>query len=179
MKYLTFTLVAIALSCSSQSGGHADGEACTNAGDCSSGACAAGFCSGTTCECDPLIEQDCSTAPRVDEDCQSGWMCVSTIATLHVSGFCRLPCSKGCPSTWTCLGDGFCGYDAPEPSVTIDSAPTEVEVGSSASFSASASSPNGAITTIAWAFGDGDTAEGAAVSHAYTDAGTFTYTATA
>ena len=49
----------------------------------------------------------------------------------------------------------------------------------SASFDASASSdPDGSIVSYLWAFGDGNTAEGVTVSHAYADVNTYTVTLT-
>ncbi|MFK7895342.1 MAG: PKD domain-containing protein [Myxococcota bacterium] len=61
------------------------------------------------------------------------------------------------------------------PIVNLDG-PYTVEEGASLSFLATASSSNGAITNYAWAFGDGDTTSGAALSsvmHAYPSDGSY------
>ena len=61
--------------------------------------------------------------------------------------------------------------------------PTQANTGSSLSFTASATDPSSVDTTAGftynWNFGDGATATGAAPSHTYTAAGSFTVSVTA
>ncbi|HYF49202.1 MAG TPA: PKD domain-containing protein [Planctomycetota bacterium] len=61
---------------------------------------------------------------------------------------------------------------------TPTATPNPATVGQSVSFSAAASDPNGDALTYAWNFGDGTSASGANVSHAYSAAGTYTASVT-
>jgi PKD repeat protein len=65
------------------------------------------------------------------------------------------------------------------PTASFTFAPTNPDPGQNVVFNAAASSdPDGTITAYAWNFGDGGTASGATVSHAYGAAGTYTVTLT-
>lgn len=68
--------------------------------------------------------------------------------------------------------------DVTPPAFAGVSVPATADVGSAASFSATASDAWSA-TSVSWYFGDGATATGAAVSHAYGSAGRWTVTVTA
>jgi chitodextrinase len=57
--------------------------------------------------------------------------------------------------------------------VSVLSAPTSSHSGAAATFSASATGGAGGPYTYTWNFGDGTTASGASVTHAYTSTGTF------
>jgi PKD repeat protein len=63
------------------------------------------------------------------------------------------------------------------PVAVISASPTAGSVPLTVSFDGSGSyDPDGVIASYSWNFGDGGTASGAAVSHTYTSAGTFTAT---
>ncbi|RXK46279.1 PKD domain-containing protein [Halorientalis pallida] len=69
------------------------------------------------------------------------------------------------------------GNDPPMPSPTASS--TTVEPGQSITFDGSGSSdPDGTITSYGWDFGDGTTATGQQVTHAYADSGSYAATLT-
>jgi len=70
------------------------------------------------------------------------------------------------------------GYDATPPTLSGVSIPASAQIGAPAAFSASPFDVWGPLTTT-WSFGDGATATGASVQHAYARAGTFTVTVTA
>ena len=70
------------------------------------------------------------------------------------------------------------GFDATAPTLSGVSIPASVPIGTPATFSASPFDVWGPLTT-AWSFGDGATATGATVQHAYARAGTFTASVTA
>ena len=61
----------------------------------------------------------------------------------------------------------------PLPIVAVINAPTEGQVAQAITFDGSGSSSNEDITTYSWTFGDGTTAEGAVIEHAYTTAGSY------
>ena len=68
----------------------------------------------------------------------------------------------------------------PCPAVSVSaSGPSSAQVGQTVQFSATASSPGYSINGYSWEFGDGGTASGNPVSHAYTRVGTFTASVTA
>jgi PKD repeat protein len=67
----------------------------------------------------------------------------------------------------------------PPPSVSITSTvPAGTAPGQTIAFSATASDPVGTITSYAWSFGDGQTATGPQVTHAFTAFGTYNVTVT-
>lgn len=70
------------------------------------------------------------------------------------------------------------GFDATAPTLSGVSIPASATIGAPATFSASPFDLWGPLTT-SWSFGDGATASGAAVQHAYARAGTFTASVTA
>jgi len=70
------------------------------------------------------------------------------------------------------------GYDGAPPTLSGMSIPASARVGTLVAFSAAPFDVWGPLTT-AWSFGDGTTATGAAVQHAYARAGRFTATVTA
>jgi hypothetical protein len=84
---------------------------------------------------------------------------------------------------WAGLGGGFyiaeaAGFDAAGPTIGELSIPSTGSVGQTLSFSLSATdvwSPLGATT---WSFGDGQSASGTSVTHAYANAGTYAVTVT-
>lgn len=156
-----------------------DGAACSVNDDCKSSHCLAGFCGATDCGCGYL--EACGTEGKPSADCEKGWTCVGTPVTLFVSGICELNCGDKCPSTWTCKGN-YCAYIPPQavpPQVTIVEAPDEIAMGVQASFKASATTTNGAIDSYQWNFGDGQMAEGASVTHTYSEVGYLTVQAQA
>jgi hypothetical protein len=69
------------------------------------------------------------------------------------------------------------GFDAAPPVLSGVSIPATAAVGQPLAFSASPSDVWSALTT-GWSFGDGATATGASVTHAYASAGTFTASVT-
>jgi len=70
------------------------------------------------------------------------------------------------------------GFDATAPTLSGVTIPGSAVVGASASFAAAPSDLWGPVRT-AWSFGDGTSATGTAVAHAYASAGTFTASVTA
>jgi PKD domain len=71
------------------------------------------------------------------------------------------------------------GFDGSGPRFDSFSAPATGTVGATLPFAATADDNWSGLSTIAWLFGDGGTAVGGEVNHAYTAAGAFTATATA
>ncbi len=67
----------------------------------------------------------------------------------------------------------------PLPSVQIAASTARRSAGQGVSFGATAQDTNGTIASYDWRFGDGATAAGAAVTHAYAKPGEYTVTATA
>ena len=61
----------------------------------------------------------------------------------------------------------------PLPITAVINAPIEGKVNQANAFDGSGSSSNVAIATYSWTFGDGTTAEGAAIEHTYTTAGSY------
>ncbi|WP_226012837.1 S8 family serine peptidase [Halomicrobium salinisoli] len=71
------------------------------------------------------------------------------------------------------------GADNQTPTAAASADPTDPAVGETVTFDGSASSdPDGAIERYEWAFGDGSTATGVTVEHAYEEAGEFAATLT-
>ena len=65
----------------------------------------------------------------------------------------------------------------PHPTASFTWTPSIPKVGQTATFDASASKPNGGIIVdYAWNFGDGSSANGRVVAHAYNSSGTYTVT---
>lgn len=62
---------------------------------------------------------------------------------------------------------------------TLSSSPASPSVGQTVSFSAKATSAKGLALSYQWVFGDGSTATGSSVTHAYTTAGTYGVSVTA
>lgn len=148
-----------------------DGEACETNEGCLSTRCFGGTCSGSDCGCGTLMA--CGTTPKTSPDCRSGWSCVGTPVTVFVSGICRRPCTAGCPTSWMCK-DGFCAFVPPAPvppRVTIELAPQELPVGVAGTWRATASSSNGAITSLRWEFGNAMTVNGGEATFAYSEVG--------
>ncbi len=151
-----------------------DGDACTDDGDCDSELCHAGTCGGSLCLCrvDSLISGCVETEPRTDpDDCVEGWHCDPGGS----AGRCKLTCGD-CPKLWVCDEDeGYCKYDLgalPPPTVTIS--PTDIEElvpDEAVTLRAVASSDNGAIVRTEWDLGDGTSASGDTVTHAYASPG--------
>ena|GEM_PF-1802108 len=107
----------------------------------------------------------------------------ATISSAALSGF------QGPTVTATSGGDALVAWstaskvavavdDVTPPAITALSAPSTVEVGTAAALSATATDAWSAVS-LAWDFGDGATASGATVDHAYANAGTYTVTLTA
>ena len=71
------------------------------------------------------------------------------------------------------------GPMTPQFTSVATASPSIALVTQTVSFNAAATDPNGGAVTITWDFGDGTTATGASVSHAYSAIGSFTATATA
>ena len=65
---------------------------------------------------------------------------------------------------------------APNGTITAPAGNVTVGVGQSVSFASSTSDPDGDAVTVLWNFGDGVTSTGAAPSHTYLTAGTYTVT---
>jgi PKD repeat protein len=66
------------------------------------------------------------------------------------------------------------------PTVTLQQSAATVPVGQGVTFGATATTDDGAeITSLAWAFGDGQAGSGASVTHAYGAPGTYSVTVTA
>jgi hypothetical protein len=78
----------------------------------------------------------------------------------------------------TALAANLSGNTAPVLTSAAYASPNPATSGQNVAFSVSASDAEGDPLTYAWNFGDGTTALGAAVSHAYTSATTYTATAT-
>jgi PKD repeat protein len=84
------------------------------------------------------------------------------------------------------ITDAFGAMSVHNILVTVLNSPPTAEAGSdvtgvedeSLSFTGSGSDPGGGPLTYAWTFGDGGTATGASVSHAFTQSGTYTVTLT-
>jgi len=74
----------------------------------------------------------------------------------------------------TATVDVAAGNETPTLSAAIDASPDEVEPGDSVTFDGSGSTPPDAITSYEWQFGDGETATGKSVDHAYDAPGTYT-----
>jgi len=75
--------------------------------------------------------------------------------------------------------DGGGGGGNAAPSATVDASSTTVATGESVTFDGTGSSDSdGSIAAYDWTFGDGTTASGATVSHAYDSAGTYDVTLT-
>jgi hypothetical protein len=70
------------------------------------------------------------------------------------------------------------GFDASPPTLSGMAIPTRATVGAPAAFAAAPFDVWGPVTT-SWSFGDGGTASGAAVTHAYVSAGAYTASMTA
>ncbi|MCK5292190.1 MAG: PKD domain-containing protein [Thermoplasmata archaeon] len=64
-------------------------------------------------------------------------------------------------------------------SPTITASATTAEVDETITFDVSATDPDGDTLTYSWDFGDSTTDDGASVTHAFTEAGTYTVTVTA
>ncbi len=86
-------------------------------------------------------------------------------------------CAAVCPSTPRIINDTwFWGATPPLADLSLAAAPTATDTGRSIAFTASFLGGT-APTTVQWDFGDGNTATGASVSHAYGSAGLYTITA--
>ena len=65
------------------------------------------------------------------------------------------------------------GAENQPPNVSFSVSPQEPRAGTSVSFTASASDPNGSIENYDWEFGDGSSASGSSVTHTYDERGSF------
>jgi PKD repeat protein len=65
----------------------------------------------------------------------------------------------------------------PSPTVSFSGSPTSIKINDVVTFTPTATSSNGAVTTYNWSFGDGEMSQstvGSAVQHVYTTPGTYT-----
>lgn len=148
-----------------------DGKTCTADDHCKSGKCSGGFCAASGCGCGTLMA--CGTAPKRSDDCQRGWSCLGTPITAFVTGVCKLPCTAGCPSTWSCK-DTYCVFLPPDPippKVTIEAAPEELVQGTAGTFRASATAGSGTLAALWWDFGSGVIVDGGNATHTFTEIG--------
>jgi hypothetical protein len=86
-------------------------------------------------------------------------------------------------AVWAGLDGGFyiaeaAGFDAAGPAIGALSIPSTGSVGQALSFSLSATDVWSALGATTWSFGDGQSASGASVTHAYANAGTYTVAVT-
>ena len=69
----------------------------------------------------------------------------------------------------------FSGCIGEAPTAKVSATPTRANIGESVSFSGvDSTDPDGTVTSYEWDFGDGTTASGATVAHAYSNEGTYT-----
>jgi hypothetical protein len=86
-------------------------------------------------------------------------------------------------AVWAGLSGGFyiaeaAGFDEAGPAIGALSIPSSGAVGQALPFSLSATDVWSPLGSTTWSFGDGQSASGASVTHAYTNAGTYTVTVT-
>jgi hypothetical protein len=86
-------------------------------------------------------------------------------------------------AVWSGLAGGFyiaeaAGFDAAGPAIGALSIPSSGAVGQALSFSLSATDVWSPLGTTTWSFGDGQSASGMSVTHAFANTGTYTVTVT-